>query len=281
VELNLDLIMPNIFQDDFSKLEYEGWTRVADLYDRTWSNLTKQFIESLLNAAHVEKGMKVLDVACGPGYVSQAIHLRNATTIGIDFSSSMIDIAQKLYPHLEFEEGDAQSLNFPDKSFDAVVMNFGMLHLSKPELAITEAHRVLKTGGSLGFTIWAGPDKSPAASVMFNNIMKHADKNVNMPEAPPSYYFSDEKLTTDLLKKNGFENISFADHMVEWIVPSAEYLFETEINAGVRTASFIKRQTPETIAKIKKDVVAEMEQFHEEDHYRLKFCGCVVAGRKK
>ncbi len=273
--------MPNIFQDDFSKLEYEGWTRVADLYDKTWSNLTKQFVEPLLNAAHVQPGMKVLDVASGPGYVSQAIHLRKAFPTGVDFSSSMIGIAKKLYPQLEFVEGDAQALGFANESFDAAVMNFGMLHLSKPELAISEAHRVVKTGGSFGFTIWAGPDKSPAASVMFNNIMKHADKNVNMPEAPSSYYFSDEKLTTDLLLKNGFDNISFEDRLVEWIVPSAEFLFETEINAGVRTSSFLKRQTAETISKIKQDVIEGMEQFREGDQYRLKFCGCVVAGWKK
>jgi len=273
--------MANVFQDDFSKLEYEGWTKVADLYDQTWSNLTRQFIEPLLNAVGIKAGMNVLDVACGPGYVSEAIHLRNAVPVGVDFSSSMINIAQKLYTLLEFVEGDAQALDFADESFDAVVMNFGMLHLSKPESAITEANRVLKTGGSFGFTIWAGPDKSPAASVMFNNIMKHADKNVNMPEAPPSYLFSDETYTTELLLKNGFEAISFSDHLVEWVVPSAEYLFETEINAGVRTASFLKRQTPETLSKIKKDVVEAMEQFREGDHYRLKFCGCVAAGKKK
>jgi len=272
--------MANIFQDDFSKLEYEGWTKVANLYDQTWSNLTRQFIEPLLNAADIKAGMNVLDVACGPGYVSGAIHLRKAVPVGVDFSSSMIEIAKKLYTLFEFVEGDAQALDFPEESFDAVVMNFGMLHLSKPELAIAEANRVLKTGGKFGFTVWAGPDKSPAASVMFNNIMKHADKNVNMPEAPPSYLFSDENLTTDLLMKNGFGDISFIDQLVEWVVPSAEYLFETDMNAGVRTASFLKRQSPETLSKIKKDVVAGMEQFREGDHYRLKFCGCVVAGRK-
>jgi ubiquinone/menaquinone biosynthesis C-methylase UbiE len=273
--------MPNLLQDDFSKLEYEGWTKVADLYDQTWSNLTKQFIEPLLDATNVQPGMKVLDVACGPGYVSQEIHLRSAVPVGVDFSSSMIDIAKRVYTLLEFVEGDAQNLDFADESFDAVVMNFGMLHLSKPELAIVEANRVLKGGGSFGFTVWAGPDKSPAASVMFNNIMKHADKNVNMPEAPPSYLFSDEKLTTDLLLKNGFEHVSFMDHLVEWVVPSAEYLFETELTAGVRTASFLKRQTPETLFKIKKDVITGMEQFRVGDEYGLKFCGCVVAGRKK
>ena len=273
--------MPNILQDDFSKLEYEGWTRVTDLYDKSWANLTRQFIEPLLNTVKIMPGMQALDIACGPGYVSQAIYSMKATPIGVDFSSSMIALAKKLYPHIEFVEGDAQALDFPDASFDVVVMNFGMLHLSKPERAMAEARRVLKKNGRFGFTVWAGPEKSPAASVMFSSIMKYADQDVNMPEAPPSYYFSDEKLTTDLLAKNGFDNISFTDHLVEWIVPSAEFLFETEMNAGVRTAAFLKRQTDETLSKIRTAVIEGMKKFYDGNGYRLKFCGCVVGGTRK
>jgi SAM-dependent methyltransferase len=193
----------------------------------------------------------------------------------------MIALAKKMHPHIEFIEGDAQGLTFPDEEFDSVIMNFGMLHLSKPELAIDETKRVLKNRGRFGFTVWAGPERSPAASVMFNNIMKHADQNVNMPEAPPSYYFSDEKLTTELLWKHGFDDISFHDHIVEWTVPSAEYLFETELNAGVRTSSFLKRQTAETLSKIRHDVVKGMKKFYDGAEYKLQFCGCIVSGAKK
>ena len=193
----------------------------------------------------------------------------------------MIALAKEMHPYIEFIEGDAQALDFPGETFDSVVMNFGMLHLSKPELAIDEAKRVLRKRGRFGFTVWAGPERSPAANVMFNNIMKHADQNVNMPEAPPSYYFSDEELTTELLSKNGFEDICFTDHIVEWAVPSAEYLFDTELNAGVRTASFLKRQTAETLSKIRQDVVKGMEKFYDGAQYRLQFCGCIISGTKK
>jgi ubiquinone/menaquinone biosynthesis C-methylase UbiE len=272
--------MPNLLQDDFSKLEHEGWTRVASLYDRSWANLTRQFIEPLLDATNIKPGMKVLDVACGPGYVSEAIYLRNASPAGVDFSSSMIALAKDRYPHIEFVEGDAQALEFADSMFDSVVMNFGMLHLSNPGLAIAEASRTLKTGGRLGFTVWAGPEKSPVADVMFNTIMKYADQNVNMPEAPPSYLFSDENLAKELLNKNGFDLVSFTNHIVSWQVPSAEYYFETELSAGVRKASFLKRQTPETISKIKAEVALKMQRFYDGESYKLQFCGCVVAATK-
>ncbi len=275
--------MPNIFQDDFSKLEYEGWTRVTDLYDQSWANLTKQFIEPLLQAVNIKPGMKVLDVACGPGYVSHAIYLKNGNPTGVDFSSSMIALAKKLYPHIEFVEGDAQALDLPGNCFDCVVMNFGMLHLSKPELGIAEACRVLKNGGRFGFTVWAGPEKSPAAKVMFDSIMKFADQNVNMPEAPPSYLFADKELCRKVLAENGFDaaSMSFKYHFAEWIVPSAAYYFETELTAGVRTASFLKRQNSETLAKIKGAVTEGMQKFYDGSQYRLKFCGCIISTMKK
>ena len=111
--------------------------------------------------------------------------------------------------------------------------------------------------------------------------MKYADQNVNMPEAPPSYYFSDEKLTTELLQRSGFDNVTFTDRLIEWIVPNAEYYFNTELNAGVRTGTFLRRQTPETLSVIKQAVIEAMQQFYDGNSYRLRFCGCVVAATKK
>ena len=55
--------MLEIQTDDFSKLEYTGWQRVADKYMDNWAKLTRQFIDALLDASNVGKGMKVLDVA--------------------------------------------------------------------------------------------------------------------------------------------------------------------------------------------------------------------------
>src|SRR6516162_4624605 len=109
--------MPNVLQDDFSKLEHDTWTQVTGLYDKSWANLTKQFIEPLLDAVGVHPGMKVLDVACGPGYVSKAIQSRQAIPTGVDFSSSMIRLAKDFYPEIEFVEGDAQALSFADEEF--------------------------------------------------------------------------------------------------------------------------------------------------------------------
>src|SRR5437868_2802051 len=116
--------------DAFTEFEHEGWERVAGKYDSTWSSSTRQFIPPLLDAAQVGAKMFILDVGCGPGYVSAAAADRGAIPAGIDFSSEMVSIARKMFPKIEFREGDAQNLPFADASFDRVAANFSLLHLA-------------------------------------------------------------------------------------------------------------------------------------------------------
>src|SRR3984893_9757899 len=78
-----------IMSDAFTEFEHEGWERVANKYDSVWSSSTRQFIPPLLDAADVSGTMSVLDVGCGPGYVSAAAAERGAISIGLDFSAEM------------------------------------------------------------------------------------------------------------------------------------------------------------------------------------------------
>src|SRR5215470_12655757 len=134
-------------EDEFAQFEHEGWERVADKYDSVWYPLTRQFSPSLLAAAGVLRGMSVLDVACGPGYVSAAAKQLGAVSTGIDFSKKMIGIAKQTFQGISFLQGDAHNLPFETDSFDRVLINFGLLHVSRPEKACAEACRVLKSGG--------------------------------------------------------------------------------------------------------------------------------------
>src|ERR1700732_3202991 len=124
--------------DAFTEFEHQGWERVADKYDSVWSSSTRQFIPPLLDAAEVSANMSILDVGCGPGYVSDAAAGRGAKSTGLDFSNEMVAIAKKMFPQIEFKEGDAQDLPFADASFDRVLANFALLHLSNPERACAE-----------------------------------------------------------------------------------------------------------------------------------------------
>ena len=169
---------------EFTRFEHDGWQRVADKYDSVWSGVTRQFIPYLIDAAGVLAGMSVLDVACGPGYVSAAVKKLGANPTGVDFSKKMVGIATKMFPGIRFREGDAQELPVLDASCDRVLMNFGVLHLSQPERACAEAFRVLRSGGKFGFTIWAEPNENPGGKAEEENAaagcrqpVEHVDRH--------------------------------------------------------------------------------------------------------
>jgi len=250
-------------QGDFTRFEHEGWERVADKYDSVWSSLTRQFIPYLVDAAHVSAGMSVLDVACGPGYVSDAVKRSGATPMGIDFSEKMIAIATKMFPGIRFVRGDAQNLPCVNASFDRVLINFGLLHLSHPEQACTEACRVLKTGGQFGFTVWAGPQENPGAKILNDAIEAHGDLDVGLPEGPPRYLYGEKEECRKVLEQAGFDSnsMTYDTCIVEWHLPSASYFFEAERDAGVRTAGLLARQSPEKLEAIRIAIEDGIKQY--------------------
>ncbi|PYL25109.1 MAG: SAM-dependent methyltransferase [Verrucomicrobia bacterium] len=270
--------MSDMQGDDFTRFEHAGWQRVADKYDSSWSSLTRQFVSHLINAAQVTPGMSLLDVACGPGYVSTAVKELGVVPTGIDFSERMIAIARGMFPDISFIQGDAQALPFPNASFDRVLSNFGLLHVSHPEMACAEACRVLKPKGRFGFSVWAGPEKNPGAKIVNDAIEAHADLNVGLPEGPPRYLYTEREECRKALERAGFdgESMSYDTRSVEWHLPTASYFFEAERDAGVRTAGLLARQSSEKLDKIRVAIENAMQRYARGNEFILPMTAHVV-----
>lgn len=263
---------------DFAQFEQEGWARVADKYDSVWSTSTRQFIPPLLEAAEVEK-VSLLDVGCGPGYVSAAAAERGAFPTGLDFSREMIAIAQKMFPRIAFRAGDAQNLPFPDASFDRVVANFALLHVADPERACSEAHRVLKPGGKFGFTVWAPASESSYAKIIDDAIAAHANMQVDLPEGPPHHLYAGREEFRKALERAGFDgaSLTYKLHTIQWAVPTARFVFDAERHAGVRTAGLLARQTPETLRAIQSAIENAVRPFAKGDGFTIPKAAYIIA----
>ena len=72
-----------------------------------------------MDAVGLRQGVRLLDIATGPGYVAAAAAARGARAVGLDFAAPMVAHARTMNPAVEFQEGGAEALPFPDHSFDA------------------------------------------------------------------------------------------------------------------------------------------------------------------
>ncbi len=107
----------------------------------------------------------ILDVATGTGDVAIMTHriLKPRKITGIDISEGMLDIGRKkinkllLNNEIELIQGDSEAINFPDNSFDAVTVAFGVRNFENLEKGLSEIHRVLRPGGKLAIAEFSKP----------------------------------------------------------------------------------------------------------------------------
>lgn len=254
----------------FRQFEHSGWQGIPQQYHEAFGELTTQSIEPLLAAAAgVKAGIKVIDIATGPGYVAAAAARRGATVIGVDFSAAMVVEAQRRNPEIEFREGDAEQLPFGDGLFDAAVMNFGILHLGRPDQALVEACRVLRAGGRFGFTAWAKPEETPGFGIVLGAIAKHGDPKVGLPQGPPFFRFSEPDECIRSLLAAGFESPKVVKVPQTWRLPSIDSLFEFMKDSTVRTAGLLRGQKPEVLDKIREAMRDDLKKYQKDNAVEL------------
>jgi ubiquinone/menaquinone biosynthesis C-methylase UbiE len=234
----------------FKEVERDGWHERAAIYDSLAGPLTRDAIDRLLNTVGAEPGMSLLDVCCGPGYGAGEAAERGLRAIGVDIAPAMLDEARARFPRVEFRHGDAKQLEFPDGSFDAAICAFGLLHLSEPERAISEAFRILKPGARYGATVWCGPEKNMFLGLAMKATLAHANMNVPLPSAPSMFQFGDVAFATEALQNAGFRNIASVEIPIVYRGGSPEDVWRWFERIAVRGMAVYRLQTPAVQGRI-------------------------------
>ncbi len=264
----------------FRAFEHAGWQGAARQYDDAFGSLTRQAIDPLLDAAEVRSGARVLDVASGPGYVAAAAAARGARVTGVDFSLAMVRLARAQNPGVKFRKGNAESLPFPDGSFDAVVMNFGMLHLARPEHAVGEALRVLRPGGRYAFTVWAKPEEALGFGIILEAVRKHGNPEVALPPGPPFFRFSDARESETVLKVAGFQKVSVQRVPQVWRFSDPGLLFDAFLGGTVRTQALLHAQSAQALEAIRAAAAKAAEAFQTQGTVELPMPAVLAAAAK-
>src|SRR5262245_11753173 len=114
--------------------------------------------EEFMSRIELRPGMKVLDAACGTGNLAVIAARRGCQTSGLDIASNLITQARERARldglGIDFTEGDAEAMPYPDASFDAVVSMYGVMFAPRPERIVTELYRVTKPGGLIALANW-------------------------------------------------------------------------------------------------------------------------------
>jgi SAM-dependent methyltransferase len=232
--------------EEFKAFEAAGWSRRANTYSRVSGAITERFAGALLEAAGVGAGMRVLDVATGPGHVAAAAAALGAEPVGVDIAEGMLAVARREHPRLDFRSGDAEALPFADSSFDAVVGAFVLNHLPRPEVAAAELARVLASGGRLALSVWDVPERTRFIGLVRDAVARAGEApSAEPPAGPDPFRFADDAQLRALLDNAGLEEVAVATVAVSHRVEGdAMELWDGLLGGSVRSAAAVEALSP-------------------------------------
>lgn len=146
--------MPEDSFAEFKGRQRELWSSFAPS-----AAFTTPVAAHLVEFAGVGTDETVLDVGCGTGVVAITAARRGASVSGLDLTPALLEHAREnatiaACRSIEWTEGDAEQLPYPDKSFDVVLSQFGHMFAPRPDVTLAEMRRVLKPGGRIALATW-------------------------------------------------------------------------------------------------------------------------------
>jgi demethylmenaquinone methyltransferase/2-methoxy-6-polyprenyl-1,4-benzoquinol methylase len=166
----------------------------------------------------------ILDIATGTGDLSamMAKRLRPEKITGIDISSGMLERGRQKMNRLglgslvHLQEGDSEAIEFPDNSFDAVTVAFGVRNFQNLEKGLQEMRRVLKPGGKMMILEFSKPGKG-FFRLVYKTYLRHIAPRVgNIVSGNGAAYqylhdsvnaFPEGEDFKQILKKTGYTNV--------------------------------------------------------------------------
>ena len=232
---------------------------------------TRGATEAILESAHLRPGMRVLDLASGVGDPALSIAGRVAPTgrvTATDLGPGMMSLAEELarkkgLTNIEFREASAESLPFPDESYEVLTCRFGIMFFPDLPKALRECFRVLKRGGRAAFVAW-GKKEQPFFTTTAGIVLKH----VPVPPPPPDpdgpslFMFGERDRLRRALEAAGFSNVQEEYRIIpgRWASSIEEYWEQfTEVAAPFRP--LLDQLAPEKLAQAQSEILVALEKF--------------------
>ena len=158
---------------------------------------------------------RVLDIACGTGAVTRLVAERVTAgrIVGLDLNPGMLAIARSLNTHgasrIEWCDGSALELPFPDNSFDLVLCQLGLQFFPDRVVALREMKRVLTPTSRLALSVYSAIERTPGAHAFVEALDRHFGADASRIKRA-EHAFSNPEQVRDLIAGEGFHRVNVA-----------------------------------------------------------------------
>ncbi len=240
------------------------WQEKFDFFNRPAT-------EVLLRAARPRPGEKVLDVACGMGepalLLAEQVGPAGHVTAS-DFEAEVLAVGEerarkKGLLNLTFRQADAQSLPFPDQSFDLLTCRFGIMFFPEPVRALREGLRALRTGGRAAFLVW-GTAEQPLFRSTFGVVASLTAASPLTPDSLPPCRFAKPGTLSSAMEEGGFVRTQEETHIVPLIWPGkTEEFWEAFSQTAILLRTALDNLSPEMRNTIDTQILNQLKSFYD------------------
>lgn len=130
------------------------WSRFVEDYDKRREYVVGSELDALMKRRFEEQQElgELLEFGCGTGEFTRCVIAQSKSVLATDYSSQMVSSMERIFAdeyNVKVQQANCHATNFPDVSFDTVMMS-NLIHvIPEPQKAIAEAHRLLRPGGML------------------------------------------------------------------------------------------------------------------------------------
>jgi ubiquinone/menaquinone biosynthesis C-methylase UbiE len=252
----------DFFPDVFSRHAESYRRRLEDIMARGEARGRMRMLE----LAGLHLGMRVLDLACGPGNLSRLVAAKvgpSGEVVGVDLAPGMIDLARHSgIAGASFEVMDMEQLAFADATFDGAICGHGLQFAPDLSRALSEARRVLKPGGRLAASVPASPLKDSVWGLLDGVIDRWLPTGPDVIDAGPTRQtVRDPNALRQAALGAGFASatVEQIEEVVHW--ESAEHLVSMFMGWW-DCASRMENVNLDTREALKNDAIAVLKRDH-------------------
>lgn len=196
----------------------DQWEAAADAWHR-WGPTLRSWLgpatERMLDAAAVNSGCRVLDVAAGAGDQTLQVAARvgpGGSVLATDISPSILAFAEAEakragYANVATRAMDAESLEVPEASFDVIISRVGLIYFPDQQKALSEMRRALVPGGRVAAIVYATADKNGFFSVPVSIVRRHAKLGSPAPGQPGPFSLGGPGVIQEAFARAGFKDV--------------------------------------------------------------------------